>query len=130
MCRFRAFTVSVSQLYSAWLLVLITMDRWIRVRFALRSNTLCTPKKALSIALIVLLFVITFHVHLLFFFYGSLLPGLPHVACGANGLNVDYAIFYYYHWLVIRVSEEHFFDEKRIQVKIVLVVLILLFFSS
>ena len=77
-----------------------------RVRFAHRSNTLCTPRKALLAAMALLFIIIVLNMHVLFYFYGMLLPGLPHLSCGANGLNNDYVLFYYYQWTVIRVSRE------------------------
>ncbi|CAF4631289.1 unnamed protein product, partial [Rotaria sp. Silwood2] len=47
LCRFRSFIMNVTQVSSAWILVIVSIDRWIRTRFPFKSGSICTPKKAL-----------------------------------------------------------------------------------
>ncbi|CAF3630676.1 unnamed protein product [Adineta steineri] len=108
LCRFRMFTICVSQVYSAWLLVIITSDRWIRTRFPFKSNSICTRKNALLLASIVLIVVIGLHSHILLPFFGMVLPGIPSLACGANGNNAEYVTFYYYQWTIIQIITTSF----------------------
>jgi hypothetical protein len=95
----------VAQLYSAWLVVLITTDRWIRTRFPFKANSICTPKKALLAAGILFIIVVGLNSHMLLPYFGMLLPGIPELACGANGIDPTYAIFFYLEWEFIQVSK-------------------------
>ena len=97
----------MAQLFSAWLVVIITTDRWIRTRFPFKANTLCTPKTALIAAGILLIIVVGLNFHVLLPFFGGLLPGIPHLACGANGVDPAYASFYFLQWTIIQVSEHN-----------------------
>ena len=107
LCRFRAFTICVAQLYSAWILVIITMDRWIRTRFPFKANAWCTPKNALRVAGLLLVFDVGLNAHMLSPFFGLLLPGVPHVACGSNFGSASYFAFYVYQWTIIQVRMQH-----------------------
>lgn len=42
-CRFRNYIQWTAMCCSAWLLVAIATDRWIRVRFPFKSKEICTP---------------------------------------------------------------------------------------
>ncbi|CAF1617471.1 unnamed protein product [Rotaria magnacalcarata] len=44
--RFRSFARNVAQLASPWILVVVSLDRWVRTRFPFKSASICTPKKA------------------------------------------------------------------------------------
>ncbi|CAF1008668.1 unnamed protein product [Rotaria sordida] len=37
--------------------------------------------------------------------FGMLVPGIPHMACEANGINVKYWRFYYLQWTIIQMAE-------------------------
>lgn len=106
LCRFRVFTICVAQLYSAWLLVIITADRWIRTKFPFKSNTLCTSRNALIVSTILFLLVIGLNSHMLLPYFGMMLPGIPHLACAANDVNQQYTNFYFYQWTIIQVSKD------------------------
>jgi len=72
LCRFRSFIQSVSMCSSAWLLLAISIDRWVRIRFPFRVKQLCTTKRVLFGALIILICAILFNSHLLLPSLGSL----------------------------------------------------------
>jgi hypothetical protein len=72
LCRFRSFIQSVAKCSSAWLLVAISIDRWIRIRFPFKVNKLCTRKRVLLGALIVLICAIILNSHLLLPSLGAL----------------------------------------------------------
>ena len=86
-------------------MVIILVDRWIRTRFPFKAGNLCTPKKALCAAAILLIIIIGLNSHMVLPFFGQVLPGIPHLACGPNGINVEYSAFYLYQWTVIQVSK-------------------------
>ncbi len=96
----------MAQLFSAWLIVIITADRWIRTIFPFKSHSLCTPRKALLAAGILFIVVFGLNSHMLFPFFGMLLPGIPGLACAANGINIQYTEFYFLQWTIIQVSEQ------------------------
>jgi hypothetical protein len=79
LCRLRSFIQTVAMCSSAWLLVTISIDRWIRIRFPFKVNKLCTRKRVLFGALIILICAIILNSHLLLPSLGTL-PGVT--ICG------------------------------------------------
>jgi len=65
LCRFRSFIQSVAMCSSVWFLLAISIDRWIRIRFPFQVKKLCTKKRVLFGALIILLCAIVLNSHLL-----------------------------------------------------------------
>jgi len=80
MCRFRLFIGGAAEMCSAWLLVLITADRWIRTQFPFKSNSICTRKNAIFASLSVIFIFVGLNLHVLLSYYGSALPGKPGVS--------------------------------------------------
>ena len=97
----------MAQLFSAWLVVIITTDRWIRTIFPFKSNSLCTPKKAFLAAGTLFIIVVGLNCHMLLPFFGMLLPGIPNLACAANGISASYTTFYFFQWTIIQVSKRN-----------------------
>ena len=105
LCRFRSFILSLTQLCSAWILVFISIDRWIRTRLPFKAIYLCTPKKALFVVAIFLIVDIAINSHILTSLFGTFLPGLISLSCGAMPTyNWNYTIFFYLTWPIIQVS--------------------------
>ncbi|CAF0880273.1 unnamed protein product [Adineta steineri] len=102
-CRFRSFAMYVSQVLSAWTLVIISFDRWIRTRFPYKSGSICTPKKAMLLVFIILLLDIGIHSHVLTPLYGMLIPGFAMIACGPTIYSGTYFIFYFLTWSIIQI---------------------------
>ncbi|UJR37078.1 hypothetical protein I4U23_029782 [Adineta vaga] len=103
LCRFRSFTSYVTQLNSAWLLVFISIDRWIRTRFPYKSITLCTPKNALYVVCFIFIIDIGLHSHMLTSSYGILIPGLASASCGPNIFtNIGYITWYFSQWTMVQ----------------------------
>lgn len=50
-------------------------------------------------------------------FFGMILPTIPHLACGANEINPQYAQFYYLQWTIIQVSEQRSISPVYIRMK-------------
>ncbi|CAF3984555.1 unnamed protein product [Adineta steineri] len=72
LCRFRSFIKSVAMCTSAWLLLAIVIDRWLRIRFPFQVKKLCSRKRILIGSLIVLIFAIILNSHLLLPSLGTL----------------------------------------------------------
>ncbi|UJR09085.1 hypothetical protein I4U23_013333 [Adineta vaga] len=102
-CRFRYFVMSISQFASAWILVLVSVDRWVRTRFPFKSGTICTPRKALISVGILLIIDITLHAHLLTPWFGVFFPGLSIAACGPGSRSFTYITFYFFTWNIIQI---------------------------
>jgi hypothetical protein len=90
LCRFRSFIQSVAMCSSAWLLVTISIDRWIRIRFPFKVNQLCTRIRVLFGALIILICAIVFNSHLLLPSLGTL-PGVT--ICGPISSSTYFFFF-------------------------------------
>jgi len=103
-CKFRSFMINVFQVLSSWILVVISMDRWIRTRFPYKSLSLCTPKYALLVVSILLVIISGLHVPFLTPLFGTLIPGFSILACGPSTNYVNYFIFYYLQWSIIQVD--------------------------
>ncbi|CAF3137385.1 unnamed protein product [Rotaria sp. Silwood2] len=97
LCRFRTFVQSVVMCSSAWLLLAISIDRWLRIRFPFQVKKLCTIKRVLFGALIILIFAILFNAHLLLPSFGTLRQV---DICGPISNNI-YTIFFRQIWTVL-----------------------------
>lgn len=104
LCRFRYFVMYVAQVASAWILVIISVDRWIRTQFPFKANVICTPRNAL-IALAIILFIdVGLHSHMLTHLFQVLVPGVANGACGPNYFTqLNYFLFYFIEWSFIQV---------------------------
>ena len=103
LCRYKAFTQSTTQLFSAWILVVISLDRWFRTRFPFKVAVWCTPKKALFLVAVLLVACIGLNSHQLSALFGELIPGIPYL-CSASITSVTYLTFYYNEWGIIVVG--------------------------
>ncbi|CAF1488825.1 unnamed protein product [Adineta ricciae] len=103
MCRWREFLMNASQFCSAWILVIIAMDRWIRTRFPYKSAAICTQKKALIAIAIVCSITIGLHVMFLTPLFGSSGSAIPYFDC-IPMLRVldDFIDFYYLKWPILQ----------------------------
>lgn len=95
----------VAQFASAWILVIISLDRWIRTRFPFKAGRICTPKNALITVVFMLIIDIGLHSHMLTPMFGILLPGFANGACGPSLFNPNYMIFYFLTWSSIQVNK-------------------------
>jgi hypothetical protein len=112
-CRFRSFISNVFQVLSSWVLVTISVDRWIRTRFPYKSGSLCTPKKALLIVGVLLIIDIGLYAQMLTPLFGMLIPGFSILACGPTIYSGSYFQFYYLQWSIIQVrtKKEGFYSK-------------------
>jgi len=90
LCRFRSFIQSVAMCSSAWLLLAISIDRWLRIRFPFQVKKLCTRTRVLFGALFILISAMALNSHLLLPSLGSL-PGVT--ICGPNSSST-YSFFF------------------------------------
>ncbi|CAF3797678.1 unnamed protein product [Rotaria sp. Silwood1] len=96
LCRFRSFVQYFSMCCSAWLLLTITIDRWLRVQFPFRVKELCTTRRVLIGAFIILICSIVLNSHLLLPSLGVVPGG---IACAPNPMsNSTYLYFYSTIW--------------------------------
>jgi hypothetical protein len=90
LCRFHTFIQSVAMCTSAWFLLAISIDRWLRIRYPFRVKQLCTQKRVLCGALFIVICAITLNSHLL-------LPALKSIpvttVCGPIS-NSTYSFFF------------------------------------
>ena len=91
-------------LASSWILVIVSVDRWIRTRFPFKSASICTPKKALMAVAVLVVLDIGLHVHIITPMFGMLIPGYVNGACGPSFAYPEYFTFYYLQWSFIQVS--------------------------
>ena len=103
LCRFRAFIQSTAQLFSAWILVIISFDRWFRTRFPFKAAIWCTPKKAVLLVVVLLVICVGLNSHQLSVSFGEFVPGIPYL-CSASITSVTYFIFYYNEWSIMVVG--------------------------
>ena len=102
LCRVRTFIVSFSTVTSAWLLVLIALDRWVRAHFPHRQARLCTPKVAACFVAVMSVCSTLFACHVLqpeftFTAPGSALCGPP------RSPSTSYSVFYYDTWPILQL---------------------------
>jgi len=97
----------VSQVLSSWILVTMSVDRWIRIQFPYKSVSLCTRKKALLFIGVVLIIDVGLHAHLLTPLYDMLIPGFSIFACGPTIYNKSYFAFCFLYWTEIQVSQDN-----------------------
>jgi hypothetical protein len=100
LCRFRSFIQSVAMCSSAWLLLAISIDRWLRIRFPFQVKKLCTRKRVLFGALFILISAMALNSHLLLPSLGSL-PGAT--ICGPISSST-YSFFFRQVCLSIRAE--------------------------
>ncbi|CAF1361545.1 unnamed protein product [Adineta steineri] len=104
-CRFRWFSKGFIRFCSAWILVLIATDRWIRTRFPFKVNQWCTRRNALITILITIVLGIGLHGHMLSIqLFGGYFPGIPSVACGPIDPTSFYLRFFFTQWPIIQVT--------------------------
>ncbi|CAF1345428.1 unnamed protein product [Adineta steineri] len=113
-CRFRWFSKGFIRFCSAWILVLIAIDRWIRTRFPFKVNQWCTRCNALITILITIVLGIDLHGHMLSIqLFGGYFPGIPSVACGPIDPTLFYLRFFFTQWPIIQVVKREMKIEKR-----------------
>ncbi|CAF1048941.1 unnamed protein product [Adineta steineri] len=102
LCRFRTFIVSFSTVTSAWLLILIALDRWIRVHFPYRQTRICTQKVAIYLIIFVCVCSTLFASHVLQSEFSFTAPGSS--LCGpARSSGTFYSIFYFNTWPILQL---------------------------
>ncbi|CAF2626378.1 unnamed protein product [Rotaria sp. Silwood2] len=103
LCQFRTFVKYISQVTSAWILAIVSVDRWIRTRFPFKAGSMCTPKKALIAVAVVLVVNMALYSHILFPMFGTLIPGFSRAACGPKLIYTSYSEFYLLQWGIIQI---------------------------
>lgn len=96
-----------SQVLSGWILVTVSVDRWIRTRFPFKSNVLCTPRNALITVAVIVVIDTGLYSHFLSSFYGMLIPGFAILSCGPSIYSVSYFIFFFMDWSIVEVYNEN-----------------------
>ena len=79
-CKIIMFILLLSMHMSAWLVVLVTFDRFVSVWFPFRAATICTARRARVITACLLLAVILYNVHI-FWTIGIQQDGNKHKFC-------------------------------------------------
>ena len=92
LCRIYTFIQYFSMCCTAWFLLTITIDRWIRIRFPFRVRQLCTIKRVLIGALIIVIFSAALNSHLALPSMG-VVPGTTACTIGQSA-SATYQYFY------------------------------------
>ncbi|CAF3013966.1 unnamed protein product [Rotaria sp. Silwood2] len=104
-CRFRWFSRGMIRFCSAWTLVLIAIDRWIKVCFPFKANKWCTRRHAWIAVILLIPPGICLHGHMLSTqLFGRLFPGIPSAACGPIDPTTYYLYFFFVHWPLIQIN--------------------------
>ena len=105
LCRFRWFAKGLSQFCSAWILVVVSGDRWVRSRFPFHANRWCKRRNAFVAAFALTCIGFALHVHFLMpGLFGGLSPGIATEACGPLNPGGSYGTFYFNHWPFVQVN--------------------------
>ncbi|CAF1062930.1 unnamed protein product [Adineta steineri] len=104
LCRFRWFSKGFIQFCSAWILVFVTIDRWLRTCFPFKANKWCTHKNVIIVTICIIIIAISLHSHMLSAqFFGRYQPGIATIACGPIQFTGSYIDFYFTQWPFIQV---------------------------
>ncbi|CAF0984705.1 unnamed protein product [Adineta steineri] len=104
LCRFRWFMKGFTQFCSAWILVFVTIDRWLRTRFPFKANKWCSHKNVIIVTICIIIIGIGLHSHMLSAqLFGKFFPGVATVACGPVQLWAPYTLFFFVQWPFIQV---------------------------
>ena len=108
LCRFRWYAKGFAQFCSAWILVLITVDRWLRIRFPFKTKQWCTRRKSLIATMAVVIIGTGLYSHMLSAqFFGKRFPGIATEACGPVDFRGSYITFYFSRWSYVQVLKEY-----------------------
>ncbi|CAF1021296.1 unnamed protein product [Rotaria sordida] len=99
-CQFRHYMIYLSTNFSAWMLTLISCDRWIRSQFPIKAQRFCTPRTAIYSIIIALIFDCILHIHIITPMFGQTAPGVTTI-CGADNRYPIYSYFYTEIWPII-----------------------------
>lgn len=107
LCRLRTLILNFSIMTSAWILVLIALDRFVRVRYPHRQTTICRRKIVFYCLFVLILISFGLNSHLLY-------PDYPYFNRGNNlcGLSrtpvTDYIYFYFNIWPILQILIYYF----------------------
>ena len=103
LCRARTFIVSFATVTAAWLLVLIAVDRWIRVCFPFQQVRICTQKVVVYSTIFVCICSTLFACHILQSNFAFMAPGSE--LCGPSRYPPTfYSVFYYQTWPILQLT--------------------------
>jgi hypothetical protein len=103
LCRFRWYTKGLGQFCSAWLLVFIAIDRWLKARFPFKTSKWCRRRNAFIMVLLAVVIGCCLHSHMLNAqVFGKRFPGIATEACGPIDYRSSYTEFYFATWSYIQ----------------------------
>ncbi len=107
-CKIVIFTLFTSSDAAVWLVVAVTVDRFIAIKFPLKAKQLCTPKKARIVAVCLPVVAIFKNFHLFFTRGRQILedPELPEeqwliINCGFPTPAIEYFENYVRNWIAL-----------------------------
>ncbi|CAF1003366.1 unnamed protein product [Adineta steineri] len=104
LCRFRWFMKGFTQFCSAWILVFVTIDRWLRTCFPFKANKWCTHRNVIIVTICIIIIGTGLHSHMLSAqLFGKFFPGVATAACGPIKYWIPYAHFFFVQWPFIQV---------------------------
>ncbi|CAF0917633.1 unnamed protein product [Adineta steineri] len=102
LCRIYTYIQYFSMCCTAWLLLTITIDRWLRIRFPFRVKQLCTRRRVLIGACVIVNCSTLLNFHLAFPSTG-VVPGSTACAIGSSA-SATYQYFYSNIWPILLTS--------------------------
>ena len=102
-CQFRTFIFNFVQTTSAWLLVCVSLDRFIRARLPHRTRRWCTKRNAIMAHVLIILCAAALNSHVFSPLYFPRL-GSTRFVCGlTREVLTPYIYFYFYVWTATQI---------------------------
>jgi hypothetical protein len=98
LCKGHYFLTYVTRHCSSWGVLLLTVERFICVRFPLRARSICTKKWTCTLLIIIFIFLCILSSHILIFF------DLDAGSKGRCDYGVSYAVFFFGPWFYIDIT--------------------------
>ncbi|CAF1368979.1 unnamed protein product [Rotaria magnacalcarata] len=96
-CRARVFLVYVSMDMTSWMIVAISVDRYLKVKYPITARIYATQKLAMIVSSIIMIIFIVKNVHLATVFIGDFSSNAAD-NCDANPLYPKYVAFFHNVW--------------------------------
>ena len=95
-CKTSMLLFLISLHMSAWLIVAVTTDRFLAVRYPLQASTYCTVQRAKYLSIILLLVATVYNMHVLWTIHLYHKPPSGHLSCSHYQSDTFMEVFYPY----------------------------------
>ena len=95
-CKTTMLLFLISLHMSAWLIVAVTTDRFLAVRYPLQASTYCTVQRARYLILILFLIATLYNMHVLWTIHLYHMPASGHLSCSHHQSDTFMEVYYPY----------------------------------